>query len=374
MTYCVIWRKEDNIFFLSDSAVSSQSDQSFKESDPSEYNTFGEKQDRFNNYFVYERNNKIVQINDSAAVCFAGDVSDGYEMIRILEESLSYGLDIYSAINTVYASTSSSRVQFVVGFMEYGKPRIIKIADGILAEAEMFEIGSGADVSYWSESIKKWFEFEYPIDHLLAIMVVQIQIDAMTKFMVPYGVGGTFNGFQLNENGGRWCPDLMYCLYTPRKVSEGFITVLNRNNLLATHSTFNNVIKLLTGYEHTKSSDAISDERIEQISFELEESVTDYLVLTNINMKKVVMIHIDKHLHYQMLRMWRRRRGKEIDYMLVYDELIGDYIFSSKHGDDEEMSFHSLYIRPYKTDYISLEDFEKESGGRGNIIDPSNYY
>jgi len=131
---------------------------------------------------------------------------------------------------------------------------------------------------------------------------------------------------------------------------------------------------MLTGYEYTKSNNRISDERFEQISSSLEESIADYLILTNINMKKVLMIHIDKHLHYPFLRMWRNR-GKEVDYMLVYDdEYIGDYIFSSRHGDDDEMSFHFLYIRPYKTDYISLKDFEEERGGQGNIVDPSNYY
>jgi len=66
---CLVWKKEEKIFFLCDSAVSSLSDQSFKERDPSEFIAFGEKQDRYDSYFVYERNNKITQINYSVAWC-----------------------------------------------------------------------------------------------------------------------------------------------------------------------------------------------------------------------------------------------------------------------------------------------------------------
>ncbi|SDE68176.1 Proteasome subunit [Paenibacillus sp. UNCCL117] len=374
MTYCLAWKKEDSIFFLSDSAVSSKSEQTLREKDPRDYNTFGEKQARYDQYYVYEQSNKITKIRDDIAVCFAGDVGDGYEMIRVFEECLSYGIDIYSAITSVYSSVSSERVQFVIGFMEYGRARLIKIEHGRIFEADMFEIGSGSEVAIWSDSVKRWLEFDFPIDHLLAIMVVLIQTDAMTKFMVPHGVGGTFNGFELNEKGGRWCPDLMYCLYTPRKISEGFISVINRNGLLATSSTFNSVTTMLTGYEHTKDNNEPSYVEIEQISSELSESITDYLILTNINQKKVLMVFINKWLHYPFLRMWKRDRGAEVDYMLVYDqEIIGDYIFSSRHGDDDEMSFHFLDIRNFKTEYLSLNDFEEMTGGKGNISNTSEY-
>lgn len=81
MSYCIAWKHDNNVFMLSDTAVSSRVDE------PSApYNSMGEKQTTRFGYYVEEGLLKLVKIADDFAVSFATeDVKSASEMIETLK-------------------------------------------------------------------------------------------------------------------------------------------------------------------------------------------------------------------------------------------------------------------------------------------------
>lgn len=197
--------KEDRIFIVADSAISTTEEIN---NYGTSYSAFGELQDKYNDYFVYEHENKITRINDNVTVCFSGVVSHAFDMLRIFEEVLSYGVSIDEAIQVLNNSATYSDVDLIIGYTKDNETRLFLIKEGQVIEGDLFEIGSGAGVSKWSESMRFWLGINYPIEHVLTIMVVVMQATAMTIFMLPEGVGGTLQGLnslQREADGVRIC-------------------------------------------------------------------------------------------------------------------------------------------------------------------------
>ena len=359
MTYCIAWKKNNKLYFIADSALSTRRTIN---NEVENLTTFGELEDTYDQYYVYEGRNKITPINEKVVVCFSGVVSQADEITEELKERISFGLGINDAILSVKEATDCTNVSMIVGYSNGGESHLLLFDGEEIRYGEYFDIGSGSDIDDWRTSVKKWFKYEFPDKHLLSIMIALIQMESTAKYMVKYGVGGTFTGLELDLNGVKWGSDLSYVLYTPHREQLGFISVINRQNLTATSSTFNSTIKLITGFSHLRINKEEIIESIGDVGKVLTESESDYLVLTNIFRKKVVVMYIDKWLHNNLFRMWRRHRELETDYILVFGDTISDYLFTSKHGDDDEMTLHFLNINTLKEDYISLVVFANNSG------------
>ena len=76
MSYCIAWKKNEQVFMLSESAISS-----FEDDIQAGISTFGEVQGLYGKYYVQEGLLKIIKINDNRIVdtCLqsSGDVDIG---------------------------------------------------------------------------------------------------------------------------------------------------------------------------------------------------------------------------------------------------------------------------------------------------------
>jgi len=372
VTYCIAWKKKNEIFFISDSATST----AYKEVVRSEsFMSFGELEDKYNRYYVYERHNKITILNERYIICFAGNMTHGYEMIRILEECLSLNVALNNAIQIIFNSTIHATVDMIIGYESGSEYKLCLLKDGKVVEGDIFEIGSGSQVEEWSAKVRKWLGYESINNgHLLAIMTSLVQIYSVKYHMVNFGVGGTVTGLKYDKEGLHWSSDINYTVLSPDQKPLGFITTIIREGILITFSSFSKTIKYLLGYNHNRLSRETILEKNQYIEEELLKAETDYLVLTNLHKNKMVVLYIGGNLHNQLFRMWRRSRGGETDYLLVYGGFIHDLLFTSLHGDDDEMTLHFADITANGLEYVSLEEFEKWTGGRGNVENTEDYF
>lgn len=377
MTYCIAWKKNNKLYFVSDSATSTIYKEARLSENEESFTSFGELEDKYDRYYVHERQNKLTVINERIIICFAGNVTHGFEMIRVFEECISLELNIVDSIDIVFNSTFTSDVQMLIGYVEDkdNKPKLYLLKDRASFEGDLFEIGSGALITEWSEKVRKWLGYKkISQEHLLSIMTSIVQVYSVKYHMVRFGVGGTVTGVQLDGNEVQWSGDINYNMLSPSGESEGFITTINRDGMLVTLSTFTGQVKYLLGYSHSNYSRDDVLERNTYIIDQLSDAETDYLVLTNLYRNKTLVLYIGGKIHNQLFRMWRRDKGEETDYLLVFGEFIYGLLFTSLHGDDDEMTLHFADVTELQTDYVSLEEFEKWTGGRGNIIDTREYY
>lgn len=88
MSYCIAWKHGNNVFMLSDTAISSRVDEPMVP-----YNSMGEVQTTHFGYYVEEGLLKLIKISSDFAVSFATeDVTCAWQMIetiRMLYENLS---------------------------------------------------------------------------------------------------------------------------------------------------------------------------------------------------------------------------------------------------------------------------------------------
>lgn len=70
MSYCIAWKKDNHVFMVAESAISTIADNI--ESDVS---TFGEIQGLYGQYYVQEGKLKILRVHENFIVGFAGDTS-----------------------------------------------------------------------------------------------------------------------------------------------------------------------------------------------------------------------------------------------------------------------------------------------------------
>ena len=69
MSYCIAWKKNEQVFMLSESAISS-----FEDDIQAGISTFGEVQGLYGKYYVQEGLLKIIKINDDFVLGVSGDV------------------------------------------------------------------------------------------------------------------------------------------------------------------------------------------------------------------------------------------------------------------------------------------------------------
>lgn len=76
MSYCIAWKKNEQVFMLSESAISS-----FEDDIQAGISTFGEVQGLYGKYYVQEGLLKIIKINDDFVLGVSGDVPTIIELL-----------------------------------------------------------------------------------------------------------------------------------------------------------------------------------------------------------------------------------------------------------------------------------------------------
>ncbi|MRN55251.1 hypothetical protein [Paenibacillus monticola] len=372
MTYCLAWRKKNKLFMIADSAISMKSN---NDTNVNEFSSFGEFQEKDREYLVYENQNKLIIIDNKYVICYAAsDIKHAFEVIQLFKDCISYGIEVIEAINTILNSISYTDVQLLIGYSESDEVKLLLFDLKTIKFGDCFEIGSVAEIEEWTRYSNRWISCNLADGHELVMTIAYLQMKALKHGLLKHGAGGTFSGIELTRSEIKWCPDLNYCLLDSMARPEGIITVINRENILCTSSTYNRSVNMFINMGVSADQESRLLDTARSCMKILEEVESDYLILTNMNQKKVLILYIDKWLHNKVFNLWKRNREKEVDYLLALQPIIYDLLFTSKYGDDDDLTVHCMEANTVKTEYISLIDFEKKHNKHSNVQNPEAYY
>ena len=238
MSYCIAWKHDNNVFMLSDTAVSSRVDE------PSvPYNSMGEKQTTRFGYYVEEGLLKLVKIADDFAVSFATeDVKSASEMIetlKMLYDNLSdtYKFkDLLHDFKVTYEGNINTSLLLVYSFGQ-DDARIYKFSKGEFQESDYADIGSGKNTKTLAEDMKIMLNTMYVNEKLnntdpnyyLALVSATLQCYLYHNKYFGLGIGGIITGLFLNYKI-HFCRSLEFYMFENDISSGNSVSVINRYN------------------------------------------------------------------------------------------------------------------------------------------------
>lgn len=136
MSYCIAWKKNEQVFMLSESAISS-----FEDDIQAGISTFGEVQGLYGKYYVQEGLLKIIKINDDFVLGVSGDVPTIIELLTHVY-SLREMLTLEILRNIITNNYQDRGISAIV--VEKGRhPQIYLFEENRFSCTDRCEIGAG---------------------------------------------------------------------------------------------------------------------------------------------------------------------------------------------------------------------------------------
>lgn len=377
MTYCLGWKDVNNVYLLADSAISFSSKYIAElRVNKAEYSSFGEKHTEYSNLFVEEGVLKIRIFNNEIGVIFSGNTDEIADVIVMMQTLLENGSTMRETLECIRRSVSYDAAKFVIGFMEEGKPILIYFDTKQIVEGDVFHIGSGSKKHDWVKRVQ-WFVTQCkaqnlaPEDKLFFLMTV-LQCYSTTDRMMSIGVGGVFCGVLINSGGIKWAKDVTYFIYYTRDLCKfDLVTVIARNNCICVSSSFNNGTTVILPSKKIIDSTDYHEKFIPEIKKILSDSKTDFFVfyspLSPISYM-ILLVRINKKLHNNLFRMWKRDKNNETKYAFGLTPLL----FNALRGKGITAEADSLpflgCVSAEEVEYMERKEFIL-SQGLENVVD-----
>lgn len=232
MSYCIAWKKDNHVFMIAESAISTIADNI-----ESDISTFGEVQGLYGQYYVQEGKLKILRVHENFIVGFAGDASIAEEFCEQLH-NMSDLLNLQIMEEILLCNYVGLELSAII--VEKGSFPKIHLFDGkTFSTVDECEIGIGKENPLFTRDVKSILnEFYRPgIDYhdYLAIVIGELQCYSLRNNCICEGYGGTFYGVSVNTKI-RWFRDSAYYVFDKDIQQGDFISVINRQNSVFTTS------------------------------------------------------------------------------------------------------------------------------------------
>lgn len=362
ITYCIAWKDKENIFMVTDSAVSStEYDGELKIS------SFGDVHEKRGNHYVFEGALKLQTINNSYLISYAGNLDHIDEVFDMLYLQLISGINVEDAFETIVHSVSYIDIDFLVGFIYDGNPRLIHFNGVQVFEKDFCQIGSGVSKGSWT--YRNNFLLEQNKNQrisptqALTSAVIMMQIYSLKERMIDIGVGGLVFGARIDCKGIHWCKDITYYLYNKELLDYQLITVIARDDNLHVLSSLNSKHIAFIN----RKNKGLDEELIEIYSEILHKSATDYFVFSSIFHPSIILIQINGEVHNEYFRMYYCRERSHTHYrFIITPELIG-LILGDSFPEEEIVFFQWEFARAIE--YKSRKDVIIENGHQDLVED-----
>ena len=233
MSYCIAWKKNEQVFMLSESAISS-----FEDDIQAGISTFGEVQGLYGKYYVQEGLLKIIKINDDFVLGVSGDVPTIIELLTHVY-SLREMLTLEILRNIITNNYQDRGISAIV--VEKGRhPQIYLFEENRFSCTDRCEIGAGRKNAFFSADINQIIDQEYAEgdEHdYLAKVIGCAQCYSIKNRCIQEGYGGTFYGVVIGSKI-EWFRDMGYYIFK-KDIQDGFFTsVINRRDSVFSTSNF----------------------------------------------------------------------------------------------------------------------------------------
>jgi hypothetical protein len=209
MTLCIAWLRNDHVYLVADSAVTSN-DRPYNQ-----HSRFGERSHFKIGEHVEERALKIFRHQDSA-IAFAGDADLAREIFSTFKNLSSSFLPIQSIISAWESHTPfNSRVCGAI-FVTYcdGKPKIYRFSPSEHAiwceESAVIGAVNSAECDLLSATMETMPSDYVDPDDVLCLGICAVQRFSIFENFLDRGIGGCFSGVSIGPQGLRWMPPTLH--------------------------------------------------------------------------------------------------------------------------------------------------------------------
>lgn len=225
MTYCIAWKTESSAYIFADSAVTKLSGD---EKNGLETTSFLEKQGQIEQEkYVVEGAYKIFS-GDNYAIGMAGDAYFATQVVELLDLHLSVGRSVDEAIKMSIANFADffqkPYIELVI-ICYSDRPTVFTLKnrgnDFSTEHENLVLLGSPTEdlVSYttnfFDSFLESWKNESHLVDRdeiLFARMLGLLQSYGMHRYTLDKGIGGTYSGVRVHENGLSEQPDTCFLI------------------------------------------------------------------------------------------------------------------------------------------------------------------
>lgn len=334
MSYCVAWERENVVYMIADTAVSSYS----KIMDSSK-NSLGESQTKYGRYFVQEGLLKIYNLSSSMAVAFAtDDVDCAMEMIELLykTQKLVSFEELLGIFTNTYGTNSNTEL-ILIRSQGQGCNEIYKFSEGKFEKTQFAEIGSGVQLKTLSKDVrgllKTLSDLRSEDSHYYLVCIMSIiQCYFYRNKYFEFGVGGIITGVFLNDKI-KFCRDIEYYLFEEDLRNGKTLSVINRyNSFFASSDITNAQTYFLNGILDSYLLDDSYKQR--GVIKSLHTKNAFYYIFYSTKYNVMCMLEVNGMLHNIHFSRYIRRNHEKTDYAYCFrPSFINDFIRNASLGE-----------------------------------------
>ena len=348
MSYCVAWKKENRVYIIADSAISSTEDNINKP-----VSTFGEVQGLYGKFYVQEGILKIRRVNENIIVAFSGDIEIAEELLnhfQTVKEYLTYE-QVEQFLKTNYYNRG---IKLIV--VQSGKfPRIFCFDGKNFDSVDYCEIGNGCEDQSLSNTMPRIIKDLYKpgIDHhrYLAMTLGWLQCYFIQKSFLKLGYGGTLYGVVVS-NKIEWFRDMEYYFFEDDiKYGKTFSVIARENSVFSSSDIAGGTTAFLNyNLDISKWEDMYFRRSIIK---SLDTKNAFYYIFFDRKNHVALFYEANTEAQNYFFKRWIRRDVKKTDYIYVLNPDLMSICEKYKQSDTDELALIELPC--IKDGYMSNE-------------------
>lgn len=354
MSVCITWKRNNKIYLISDSLISSKENITVSKHTP-----FMEEMEYCNQYYVADVGLKIYEINKKYAVAVAGEVAlykEILERIYILADHMSISEIKDSIINTWGDTLEEIELIFIYQDREKNEAWVLK--DGkfreIVKECEPVFIGCGNENTKFTIAVKETIVENDDTDpnKYLALVISYVQCLSAKLKTISNGYGGEFYGLLLS-NRIHWMRDMEYVLLMQNgRVAQSVSVIVREKSVVISSSMEHGSTRLLLN-DYTSAKWYAEYHNMKSVLKSTNTKEAFYYLFYNSRSNKIFLWEAKGILVSNAFRKWVRRNDKSVDYLYAINPELSDYITSGKSKHLEPKGYH---LEMVGDTYMAYED------------------
>lgn len=355
MTYCLAWKKDQNVYMIADTAVSETCDKI-----KTNINTFGEVQGLYGKYYVQEGQLKIFKISSNLAISYSGNVAQAMEIIEAVYNTFDK-LNINELMRSIENSYCTYAVTMIFIFSKsQGNSHIYLFSNGRFSECDYAEIGSGQNISFFSDDIRsiinELYSNKIEKEYYLSIVISSIQCYILKNNSFSQGVGGVVTGIVLN-NTLKWFRDTEYYLFDEDILESKTMSVIVRNNSIFSSSDIDGGVR---GMINTITDNEIWNDLYKRkgIIKSLNTKNAFYYIFYSKKYNVAYFMNVNGYLHNIHFRRYIRRDEEKIDFVYTFRPDFKEYFVKLDSHNERLPSIVEMQVK--SIGYVPHEEILKQ--------------
>ncbi|MCA3883042.1 hypothetical protein JKP13_20345 [Vibrio vulnificus] len=381
MTYCIAWKTDSSAYIFADSAITRLSGNGSSEP---ETTSFLEKQGQVEQQkHVIEGVYKILS-GDHYAIGMAGDAGFAIQVVELLHLHLSCGRTVEQSIDMTIGNFTDffqrPYIELVIAAFE-GAPLVVTLKNRgdkfKLERDDLVLLGSPTSelvtytTNFFNSFIESWNNESHLIDRdemLFARMLGLLQSYGIHRYTIDKGIGGTYSGVMINQNGAENQPDTCFLISgeSPAFDAKKVASVSSKENCLCIVNSDMAEIVIPNIAADVDSETAMNVAEHNRNVF--DSGKFKYIILLNLSMHTVCIVNMNYELNHLLINLDIREDKQGTIGFLISDKLESDLNNGYETSDDTAIYYYPFI--PAQNEQLSIIEKNIEKIRLGKLFNP----